>query len=122
VRQGDGAGRGIRPERIVADEQSTVLLASAFLLYPFFIATIVFPAFPLVARVTVAVCTLLMFAYLLSVPRVAVAVYGVWSVLVPVVVFLVPGLSLFSLVGIVGLSATWIPFGISALTLSVIRP
>lgn len=84
--------------------------------------TVLFPPFPVIARVAVAVCTLLMFAYLLSVPEVAVVVYGVWSVIVPVAILLIPGVSIFSLAGVVGLSATWIPLGLSVLTLSIIRP
>jgi molecular chaperone DnaJ len=122
VREGGATSDGLHPGRLFPPEQSFVLLASTFLLYPIFVFTILFPAFPLVVRATVAVCTLLMFAYLLSIPEVAVLVYGVWSFLVPVVVFLVPGLSILSLAGVVGLSVTWIPLGLSVLTLSVVRP
>lgn len=122
VREGGPAGGGLHPSRLFPAEQSVVLLAATFLLYPIFIFTVLFPPFPLLARATVAVCTLLMFAYLLSVPEVAIAVYGVWSLLVPLVIFLIPGLSIFSLAGVVGLSATWVPLGLSVLTFSVVRP
>lgn len=122
VRQGDPARRGIHPSRLFPTGQSTVLLACCFLLYPFFVIAVLFPPFPLLARATVGVCTLLMFAYLLSVPEVAIVVYGVWSLLVPLVIFAVPGLSIFSLAGVVGLFATWVPLGFSVLTLSVVRP
>lgn len=122
VRQGDTGGPGLHPSRLFPAEQSIVLLATTFLLYPFFVITVLFPPFPILARAAVAVCTLLMFAYLLSVPQVAIVVYGVWSLLVPLAILLVPGVSIFSLVGVVGLSATWIPLGLSVLTLSIIRP
>jgi len=121
VREGGATSDALHPGRLFPVEQSFVLLASTFLLYPIFVFTILFPTFPLVVRGAVAVCTLLMFAYLLSIPEVAVVVYGVWSLLVPVVVFLIPGLSILSLVGVVGLSVTWVPLGLSVLTLSVVR-
>jgi len=122
VRDGESGNTGLHPVDLFPADQSVLLLASTFLLYPCFIITVLYPPFPLVARAAVGVCTLLMFAYLLSVPRVAVFVYGVWSVLVPVFIFLVPGVSIFSLVGVIGLTATWIPLGLSMLTLSVLRP
>lgn len=122
VRGSGSTGGGFDTSRLSPVEQSLVLLASAFFLYPIFIFTIVFPPFPIVARAAVAVCTILLFAYLLSFPEVAIVVYGVWSLLVPLVVFLIPGLSIFSLAGVVGLSATWVPLGLSVLTLSVLRP
>ncbi|PSP31208.1 hypothetical protein BRC64_10955 [Halobacteriales archaeon QH_10_67_22] len=122
VREGESGNTGLHPVDLFPADQSVLLLASTFLLYPFFIITVLYPPFPLVARAAVGVCTLLMFAYLLSVPRVAVFVYGVWSVLVPVFISLVPGVSIFSLVGVIGLTATWIPLGLSMLTLSVLQP
>jgi curved DNA-binding protein CbpA len=122
VRQSAGGHDGLHPSRLFPTDQSVVLLASCFLLYPFFVFAILFPPFPLVARVAVGVCTLLMFAYLLSIPEVAVVVYGVWSVLVPLGIYAIPGLSIVSIAGLVGLSVTWIPLGISALTMAVIRP
>jgi molecular chaperone DnaJ len=121
VREGEPAS-GPYPSRLFPATQSFVLLASSFLLYPVFVVAILFPPFPLAVRGIVAVCTLLMFAYLLSIPEVAIFVYGVWSVLVPVFVFLTPGLDIFSVAGVVGLSATWVPLGLSALTYAVLRP
>lgn len=122
VREGGVAGDRLHPSRLFPGEQSFVLLVTTFLLYPVFVVTVVFPPFPVVARATVAVCTVLMFAYLLSIPEVAVLVYGAWSLLVPVVILLVPGVGFLSLAGVVGLSATWVPLGLSVLALSVVRP
>jgi curved DNA-binding protein CbpA len=121
VRQGRSGYRGLHPSRLFPAEQSTVLIASCFLLYPCFVLTVLFPPFPVVARLTVGVCTLLMFAYLLSVPEVAIVVYGVWSLLVPVFLVALPGVGPFSLAGVVGLIATWIPLGIAVFARSVIR-
>jgi hypothetical protein len=98
------------------------LLAVTFFLYPMFVASTLYPLFPLVARVLVAVCTVSMFVYLASVPRVAVTVFGLWSVLTPVALVALPGVGLFTLGGVVALSATWIPLALSLLTLSVVDP
>ncbi|MFC7138258.1 DnaJ domain-containing protein [Halosimplex aquaticum] len=122
VRQGSERTRRLRPSRLFPKGQSLVILGSIFFLYPFFVGSVLYPRFPLAARVAIAVCTLLTFAYLLSIPEAAIAIYGLWSVLVPVVLIAVPGVSLFSLVGVVGLVATWVPLGLSVLTYSLVRP
>ena len=122
VRQGSNAGRRLRPSRLFPTTQSAVLLGSIFFCYPFFVGSMLYPSFPLVARLAVAVCTLLTFAYLLSIPEAAVIVFGLWSVLVPLGLLVVPGLSLFSLAGVIGLVATWVPLGLSVLTFTIVRP
>lgn len=122
VRDSTATPRGFHPGRLFPGNQSFALLASTLLLYPFFVVTVFYPPFPVVARAAVGVCTLLMFAYLLSVPEVAVVVYGVWSLVIPTVIVVVEGISLFSLVGVVGLGVTWLPLGLSVLTLTAIEP
>ena len=122
VRQGSDAGRRLRPSRLFPTTQSAVLLGSIFFCYPFFIGSMLYPPFPLIARLAVAVCTLLTLAYLLSIPEAAVAIFGLWSVLVPLALLMVPGLSLFSLAGVIGLVATWVPLGLSVLTFTIVRP
>lgn len=121
VRQAAGGRGEFRPEQLVPDERSVLLALTTFLLYPFFVVSVLVPAFPVVARVAVGTCTLLLFAYLLSVPKIAVVVFGVWSLVLPLAIWTVGGVGFFSLVGVVGLSVTWIPFGLSILTLSVLR-
>lgn len=122
VRQGADRGRRLKLSRLFSMDQSMVLLGSIFFLYPFFVGTMLYPAFPLASRVVVAVCTLLTFAYLLSIPEAAIAIYGLWSVLVPLAILAFPAVSLFSLVGVIGLTATWVPLGLSVLTFSLLRP
>ena len=122
VRQGADRGRRLKLSRLFSMDQSMVLLGSIFFLYPFFVGTMLYPAFPLASRVVVAVCTLLTFAYLLSIPEAAIAIYGLWSVLVPFAILAFPAVSLFSLVGVIGLTATWVPLGLSVLTFSLLRP
>jgi molecular chaperone DnaJ len=121
VRQGGTDRPGFDPNRLLPTEQSVLLLVSTFFLYPFFVASALYPLFPVVARLLVALCTLMMFAYLLSVPEVSVAVFGLWSVLAPLALVVLPGVGLFSLLGVVALSTTWVPFGLSVLTLSMME-
>jgi curved DNA-binding protein CbpA len=121
VRQGRSDSSGLDPEQFVPTEQSVLLVVSSFLLYPFFIASVLVPLFPMVARLLVATCTLLLFAYLLSVPGIAVTVFGLWSVLAPVALVALPGVSLFSVAGVVALSVTWVPCGLAVLTFSMLE-
>ncbi|WP_415381795.1 J domain-containing protein [Halosimplex sp. TS25] len=121
VRQGSN-GRRLSPSRLFPTGQSFVMLGSIFFLYPFFVASALYPRFPLPARLAIAVCTLLTFAYLLSIPEAAIAVFGLWSLLIPLVLLGLPGVSLFSIFGVVGLVATWVPLGLSVLTYSLVRP
>jgi len=122
VREGGSSRPGFDASLLVPTQQSVLLLAVTFFLYPMFVASALYPLFPLVARVLVAVCTVLMFVYLASVPRVAVTVFGLWGVLTPVALVALPGVGLFTLGGVVALSATWIPLALSLLTLSVVDP
>ncbi|WP_135363473.1 J domain-containing protein [Halosimplex halophilum] len=121
VRNGPDKGRGLRLSRLFPVDQSVVLLVSTFVCYPFFVAATLYPAFPLVARVVVGVCTLLTVAYLLSIPEAAILVFGLWSVVVPILLLALPALSVFSLAGVIGLTATWVPLGMSVLTFTLVR-
>ncbi|WP_123534165.1 DnaJ domain-containing protein [Halosimplex salinum] len=122
VRQGSDGRTPLRLSRIFPLDQSVVLLASTFFLYPFFVGAMLFPPFPLIARFVVAVCTLLTFAYLLSIPEAAVGIFGLWSVVALIFLLAFPGVSVFSLVGVIALTTTWVPLGLSVLTLSLVRP
>jgi len=121
VRQGADGRRRLRLSRLFPLDESLILLVSTFVLYPFFVAATLFPAFPVVARLAVGVCTLLTFAYLLSIPEAAILVFGLWSVVVSILLVAVPGLGVFSLAGVVGLTATWVPLGLSVLTFTLVR-
>jgi curved DNA-binding protein CbpA len=121
VRNGSDETDGLRLSRLFPVDQSVVLLVSTFVCYPFFVGATLFPGFSLVARVVVGVCTLLTFAYLLSIPEAAILVFGLWSVVVPILLLAVPGLGVFSLAGVIGLTATWVPLGMSVLTFSLVR-
>lgn len=96
------------------------LVALTFFLYPVLLFSAVFPPFPLVVNVTVGVCTLLLVGYLQSQPSAGIAVFGAWSLLVPLglVVF---GVSPTGVVGLIALTGTLLPFGFSVLTQSILR-
>ncbi|QLH83547.1 J domain-containing protein [Halosimplex pelagicum] len=121
VRNGPEDDRRLRLSRLFPVDQSVVLLVSTFVCYPFFVGATLYPAFPLPARVVVGICTLLTFAYLLSIPEAAILVFGLWSVVVPILLLAFPGLGVFSLAGVIGLTATWVPLGMSVLTFSLVR-
>ena len=93
-------------------EQSTWVVVCVFTaLYPALVYSSVTPAFPLFVNVVVAVCTLALVGYLLTIPHVAVVAFGVWSVVGPVALLAVTDLAPLSVpvLGLVG--ATWVPFG-----------
>lgn len=99
---------------------SLVLLAATFLAYPVLVAGVVFPQFPLVARVLVGGCALGVVAYLQSAPEVGLVVFGTWSVLGPAVLVAL-GVPLVSVPGAVVTFGTCVPLGLSALVWFAIR-
>jgi curved DNA-binding protein CbpA len=96
------------------------LLGITFALYPVLLFSALVPAFPLFVNVVLGACLVLVVGYLQSMPRIALLVFGPWSIVMP---FVLVGLnlSLVSLVGIAVLLATWLPFGFTILTISVLR-
>jgi molecular chaperone DnaJ len=62
---------------------SVVLLFVAFWLYPVMLWGAVEPAFPVAFNLVIAACTLAFVGYFLSMPPVAVAVFGGWTLLLP---------------------------------------
>jgi len=96
------------------------LLGIFFALYPVLLFSTLLPAFPLVVNLVVGFCLLLTVAYLQSMPRVGLIVFGTWSALA-VVVLVLSGIGLLSLVGVAVLSGTVLPFALSVLTASALR-
>lgn len=112
---------GLHRSRLFPAGQSLSLLGMTFILYPVLVFSMVFPPFQLFVNVVVGVCTIAVVGYLQSIPEVGVVVFGVWSLVTPVA-FVFFGVELLSLVGLVALTSTWLPLGLSVLTLSVMRP
>ena len=111
---------GVHGSRLSPVGPSLVLLAATFLTYPVLVAGVLFPGFPLLARVPVAGCALGVVAYLQSVPDVGVVVFGTWSVLGPAVLVAL-GVPLVSVPGAVVALATGVPLGLSVLVRVAIR-
>ncbi|WP_135819663.1 DnaJ domain-containing protein [Halostella litorea] len=104
----------LTPDRVV-------FLAGMVFLYPVMVASTLFPPFPLVARLVVGGCTLLVTGYLLTVPPLGILLFGVLSVLAPlgVVAFSVDPLSVPALAA-VGLP--WSLFAFAVVVERALRP
>lgn len=108
--------------RIPLTPQTLIQIGAMFVLYPVFVLAAVLPAFPLSVNVLVGLCTLFVVAYLLSIPEVAIVVFGAWSLLTPLLFLSLSGLSLLSLYGLLALVASWFPFGLALLTRAALQP
>jgi molecular chaperone DnaJ len=93
-----------------------------FILYPVFVYSSVSPQFSVLTNVIVSACTLLVLAYLLTMPEVGVIVFGIWSVIAPVGVVVLPMVDLVSAVGVVAILASWVPLGYSVAFARITRP
>ncbi|KAA9397352.1 molecular chaperone DnaJ [Haloarcula sp. CBA1130] len=118
VRQTDTPSRG--PLLEMPTNRGLTLFAITFALYPVMLFSALLPAFPLWVNLTIGVCTLFMVGYLQSEPTIAIMVFGSWS-LTTTVLLVTLNISAFSLIGALALSGTWLPFGLSLLTASVLR-
>ncbi|WP_146417246.1 J domain-containing protein [Haloarcula hispanica] len=118
VRQTDTPSRGSLLEKPTG--RGLTLFAITFALYPVMLFSALLPAFPLWVNLTIGVCTLFMIGYLQSEPTIAIMVFGSWS-LTTTVLLVTLNISAFSLIGALALSGTWLPFGLSLLTASVLR-
>lgn len=108
-------------DRLFPTQESIVLLASAFLLYPVMLWASLEPAFPLVVNLAVGACLLLVVVFLLGMPNVGMAVFGAWSALLPALLVGVFGVDLISPVGVVAVLATAVPLGLSVLVRVALR-
>jgi curved DNA-binding protein CbpA len=120
VRRGEDslrAGGGI-----FSSQQALVLLATTFLVYPVLLFGALSPTFPLVVNIIVAMCAVLIVAFLQSIPNVGIAVFGVWTVLLPIVLIAVFEVSVFSLIGVIAITGVVFPLSLSVLTYLFIQP
>lgn len=116
-RDGDSYQHG----RMFASERSLVLLLSTLVVYPVLLFGALLPEFPLVINLTVATCVVLVIAFLQSIPEVGIAVFGIWSVLLPFGMLAI-GLDILSIRGFLAVVAVVFPLGLSVLTRIAIRP
>ena len=100
--------------------RNATLFGIVFALYPVLLFSALIPAFPLFVNILIAACALLLVGYLQSMPSVALLVFGSWSLVTPLVL-LALNISALSIIGFAALCGTWLPFGFSILTASVLR-
>ena len=119
VRREEG---GLSGRQVLNSQQSIVMLVVTFLVYPVLLFGALLPTFPLAVNITVAVCIVLVVAFLQSMPDVAVVLFGTWSVLTPIILFGVVGVDPFSALSLVALGSVLLPFAFSMLTWVAMRP
>jgi len=113
----DGFQRG----RIFSSERAFILLSVTFLVYPILLFGSLYPDFPLLFRFLIAICAVLVIAFLQSMPDIGIAVFGAWSILLPVLLFSA-GVELLAFESMIALTAVMFPLGLSVLTRLAIRP
>lgn len=107
---------------LFTSQRTVVLLGTTFVIYPVLLFGALFQSFPTAANLVVAMCIVLVVAFLQSVPQVGMLVFGVWLVLLPVAVFGVIGVPLLSITGVLSMAAVVFPFGLSVLTWIALDP
>lgn len=105
-----------------ADQQSFVLLSTTFAVYPVLLFGALSDTFPLAVNLLVALCVVLVIAFLQSVPEVGILVFGLWTVVLPLGMATVSGLDLLSIRPVIAMVAVVFPLGLSVLTHIAIRP
>ena len=118
---GDDQGM-FEPANLLSSQRTVVLLGTTFVIYPVLLFGALLPTFPTAVNLVVAMCLVLVIAFLQSVPRIGMVVFGVWSVLLPIGLFGGLGVSPFSLVGVLATAAVVFPLGLSVLSWFAIRP
>ena len=118
---GDDQGM-FEPANLLSSQRTVVLLGTTFVIYPVLLFGALLPTFPTAVNLVVAMCLVLVIAFLQSVPRVGMVVFGVWSVLLPIGLFGGLGVSPFGLVGVLATAAVVFPLGLSVLSWFAIRP
>lgn len=114
-------GDRYRHGRMFVDQRSLILLCATFVVYPVLLFGALVSQFPIAVNLTVAMCVILVIAFLQSVPEVGIAVFGIWSVLLPLTMVWL-GIDLVSVRGFFAVLAVVFPFGLSLLTRVAIRP
>ncbi|WP_336325320.1 J domain-containing protein [Halovenus sp. HT40] len=118
---GDSPGM-FSPRELLTSQRTIVLLGTTFVIYPVLLFGALFRPFPTAVNLTVAMCIVLVIAFMQSVPQVGILVFGIWTVLLPIILFGVVGVSVLSVQGVLSLAAVTFPLGLSVLTWIAIGP
>jgi molecular chaperone DnaJ len=94
-------------------QERAFLSLLVFVLYPVFVYSSLSPEFTLMTNLIVGICTLLVLAYLLTIPEIGLLVFGSWSIIAPFIVMVFPAFDLFSPIGLIAIVTTWVPLGYS---------
>lgn len=106
----------------LTSQRAFVMLSTTFVVYPVLLFGALSNGFPLPVNLIVAMCIVLVIAFLQSIPEVGIVVFGVWTVLLPILMFGWLGLEPFTVQTIGALVAVVFPLGLSVLTRIAIRP
>lgn len=104
------------------DHHTLVIVGCVGLFYPVFVLSSITPAFPLPVNASIALLTLLVVGWLLTMPRIATMTFGSWSLVVTGTFTVSPPVNPFSLLGLVALACFWIPFGYALAINWALRP
>jgi len=110
----------VRWSRLFPPGQSVVLLLASFICYPSFLLFSIYPPFPIAINFVVLVCTLVLVGYLISLPEVGILVFGFWGV-VTAGAILTGALGVITLPGVLAITATWLPLGLSIVVFRLVR-
>ena len=103
--------------------QRTILSVGAVaLLYPLLVTASLTPLFSLPVNAVVAACTLALIGYLLTMPRLATAAFGLWSVGFPIGLVAMPSIEPVSVFGLLTIGFAWVPLGYAVVLWWVLRP
>jgi len=120
VRDWDDEDGGPDTVTVTLTQRLLVIASGMFFLYPAMVWASVTGSFPIFVNVAFGLITLVAVGYLLTVPKVAVAVFGGWSVIAPVGTLALGDWGLVAT--LVALGVCWIPFGYAVTVAYVVRP
>lgn len=118
---GDGGHGGFLASRRIPDNRTLLTIVVIFFVYPVLVWGTILPAFPLAFNAVMGALAVLLVAFLQSMPTAAVAVFGFWTVFLPVLLVTGFGVGLTSLVGMAMVLGMVLPLGFSLLTRSIVR-
>ncbi|WP_408958698.1 DnaJ domain-containing protein [Natrinema sp. 74] len=104
------------------DRTTAVTVAAVAFCYPLFVAASLTPMFSIPVKAAVAACTLALIGYLLTMPRLAMAVFGAWSVLFPAAIVGFPLVEPAFLSGMLAIAFAWVPLGYAVALWWALRP
>jgi hypothetical protein len=110
------------PRELLTSQRTIALLGTTFVIYPVLLFGALFQPFPTAVNLTVAMCIVLVIAFMQSIPQVGILVFGIWTVLLPITLFGFVGVRVLSVQGVLSLAAVGFPLGLSVLTWIALGP